>query len=363
MILNDSSNSSPLLPYFTKNLPGIGGIFRASSEDFCVEEIPAYQPCGQGEHLYLWIEKKGLSTDAVLAHLAKKSGISQHSLGYAGKKDTQAQTRQWVSLHIPSDPDLTTFEMPGLRVLHATRHLNKLRLGHLTGNRFQITLREVIHPERLNAIVSQIRAQGFPNFFGDQRLGHGHSNVHAGREIVSGERSIKGNLNRVRFSTNALQSALFNRVVSLRLGLQHDVTTLLPGDLAVLHHNGAHFSVLAESLSTEQQRVLQGETSASAPMFGYKVPLASGVPGELESTVLAEQHLTLEDFRLGGKRVSPKGERRAIRALAHELVWKHPHPQDATQIVLEFRLDRGVYATTLLREVMKNDSLRDVFAP
>ena len=359
--LNAPGHNAPL-PYLTASLPGIGGVFRSSPDDFIVEELPSYPPSGLGEHLYLFVEKVGLSTDAVLAHLVRQMGLPLFAAGYAGKKDTQARTRQWISLHTPQDPDPLTLEIPGLKILTISRHTNKLRLGHLAGNVFKLIVRDVAHPEAMAPLALQIQEQGFPNYFGSQRLGRGYSNVHAGQKLLEGERSPRGNLNQVRFSTNAYQSALFNRVLSLRLERTGDVTTLLTGDLAVLHRNGAHFSVTEENLSSEQERVLKGETSPSAPLFGYKVPLASGIPGALETSVLAAQGLTLEDFRLGGKRVSPKGERRAIRAMAYDFSWRRVPGVEPVLMALEFRLDRGVFATSLLREVMKNDALQDLYS-
>ncbi|HAP40025.1 MAG TPA: hypothetical protein DCQ94_09725, partial [Nitrospira sp.] len=86
------------LPYLTRSVPALGGRIRATPEDFCVEERPLYLPCGQGEHLYIRIKKRGLSTPDLLTRLSSQLHVKAQSIGVAGLKDAQAVTTQMLSL-------------------------------------------------------------------------------------------------------------------------------------------------------------------------------------------------------------------------------------------------------------------------
>src|SRR6185436_13505083 len=119
-----------------------GGELKAVPEDFVVEEIPAYAPCGDGEHLYLRIEKRGIPTFAAVERIASAFGVGKQAVGYAGLKDARAIAVQWISVHSPKDV-AQGFELDGLRVLESSRHRNKLKVGHLRGNRFRIRVRGV----------------------------------------------------------------------------------------------------------------------------------------------------------------------------------------------------------------------------
>lgn len=352
----------PPLSYATGDLPGIGGHIKSAPEDFVVEELARYEPCGQGEHLYLWIEKQGIATAAVAEALQRALHMPAAAVGMAGRKDTQALARQWFSVHTPADPDPAALAGEGFRVLRTARHGNKLRPGHLRGNRFAIALRGV-RPDvdGAGAILQRIVREGFPNRFGPQRLGAGLATALEGRRLLRGGRPRPGrgrqSLERHRFAVNAYQGALFNALVERRLQALGSLETLLPGDLAVLHRNGAAFAVDAAGLGEAQARAAAHELSPSAPLPGTRVTLAEGEPGCWERELLRREGLSLESFRLGGKRLSPKGERRAVRAFAEGLAWRWEQDPTGAVLRLEFVLPPGSYATALLRELMKNDAL------
>ena len=345
----------------TQDLRGCGGRLKVVPEDFRVEEIPLYPLCGSGEHLYIQLEKESRGTEEVAEHIARTLGIPRGRIGYAGKKDAQSVSCQWFSVQTDRDPDLSALNEPGIRLISAGRHTNKLRRGHLWGNRFRIVIRGIEDPSDYEEILEHIASQGFPNFFGGQRLGLQMSNAISGRALVHREAPYRGPSERLRFQVNAYQSFLFNRVTALRLSTPLSTPAgwgrILEGDLAVLHRNGASFHADREELETLQVRAVQGEISPSAPLFGYRVPLAEGLPGQWERKILAEEGLSLESFRLGGKRSSPKGERRPVREFAHELRWERWNDGEAPCLTLNFELRRGVYATSLAREIMKNEGL------
>lgn len=357
MIASASPASGPLLPYGSADRPGTGGHIKATPEDFVVEEAPRYVPSGHGEHLYLWVEKRGLPTEAVVQRLRRALGVPASAVGAAGKKDAHALTRQWLSVHTAADPDPAGLGDARWRVLAASRHRNKLRPGHLAGNRFTVVVREAHRHAGADAHLAALARAGFPSYFGPQRLGSGLANALDGRRLLQGARLSRRDLERTRFAVNAYQAALFNALVAQRLTVLGSLETLLPGDLAVLHRNGAAFAVPEDELPATRTRAAAHEVSPSAPLFGTHVPLAEGTPGAWERDLLAREGLGADAFRLGTRRLSPKGERRAVRAFAEGLAWDWLEEAPAPALRLTFTLAPGVYATSLLREVMRNDDL------
>ena len=351
-------NAPSPLPYTTPGLAGCGGRIKATPEDFRVEEIPLYPLSGHGEHLYLEIEKRGIPTATVIQELARALGVPLRGIGHAGLKDAQALATQWLSLHCRADPDLQRIPGGPWRVLQATRHGNKLRRGHLAGNRFRIAIRGMDPGAPTAEILEQLRRRGFPNYFGPQRFGQRGDNGARGKSLLRGTESPAGGPERRKFLTNAYQAELFNRILAQRIARDADPGSILAGDLAVLHRNGASFPVDEAGLKEARRRAEAHEISASAPLFGYRVPLAAGLPGRWETALLERESLALADFRRGAKRGSVKGERRSVRALADDLTWERdaPHRDNGAgaTLLLEFTLPPGVYATSLLREVTKS---------
>jgi tRNA pseudouridine13 synthase len=174
--------------YLTDELPGIGGRIKVRPEDFLVEEIPLYDPSGQGEHIYLMVQKAGMSTLQMLGLLAKHFRVPMGALGYAGLKDKHAITRQVVSIHTPGKTaaDFPAINHPRLAVLWADQHENKLRRGHLRGNHFSIRVRDV-EPTRVLAakrVLDRLTVLGSPNRLGEQRFGRCLNNHLIGRAIL-----------------------------------------------------------------------------------------------------------------------------------------------------------------------------------
>ena len=117
--------------YVTADIPGTAGVIKQRPEDFLVEEIPSYDPCGSGEHIYLMVQKTGLSTLRMVQILAGHFRVRESAVGYAGLKDKHAITRQQVSIHTPGrgPQDFPSVTHPSIVVLGATLHNNKLRRG------------------------------------------------------------------------------------------------------------------------------------------------------------------------------------------------------------------------------------------
>ena len=350
---SQKSESTERPPFLTADLPGIGGTLKSEPEDFLVEEIPAYEPSGEGEHLFLWIEKRDVSADDLLQHVAESLEIRRDDVGTAGLKDRRAVTRQFVSVPATCADRIGAVDGPGVRVLRSERHGNKLRTGHLNGNRFEIVLRQttVDAIERAERIGESIRRDGFPNYYGDQRFGGGGETLALGFDLLAGRKKPRDVPHRqrrflLRLALSSVQSALFNDVLAARLsdGLLH---TVLEGDVMQKRETGGIF--VAEDVAAEQSRFDAGEIVPTGPMFGPKMRRTLGESAGRESAVLKSRELQIEQFS-SWKRLLP-GTRRPLLAFASGLVIEQTEPG----IRLTFSLDRGVYATTLLREFQKND--------
>jgi len=391
--------------YLSAGLPGVGGQIKVRCEDFLVEELPLYDPCGQGEHTYVRIEKRGLSTFSAVQAIAHELGIPARDIGYAGIKDAQAIARQTLSLGHVRPEEVEKLHIPGIEVLSISRHPQKLRTGHLRGNRFVVRVRHVGAGALSQArrILELLRQRGVPNHYGVQRFGQrGNSHLlgrallqrdaasflaeflgHASHQeeepmrtarlryeagdwagalqlwspsttdepcalrmlIRTGDefRAMDSVSRRMRrFFLSAYQSHLFNRILALRL---EKIDRVMEGDLAWNHDIGA--VSLVEDRDAEQPRAERLEISASGPIFGFRMPMAQGEPGRLEREVLEQQGLSLKDFRLG-EGLGAEGTRRPLRVPLGEVeLWYDEG------LMLRFALPPGSYATNVLREIMK----------
>lgn len=341
-----------VLPFLTPDTPGLGGRIKAEPEDFVVDEIPLYQPSGSGEHLYLWIEKRDLTGERLLDHLARGLGVSARDIGMAGLKDRRAVTRQFVSVPRSAESRLSAVDGAGVRILSARPHGNKLRTGHLAGNRFEVRIRDVdlTAAEALPALLHHLAEHGVPNFYGEQRFGLDGETLQLGERLLRGEQSERHIPPRrrrflLRLALSAVQSELFNRVLAGRMqaGRLHRVEA---GDVMQVLTSGGCFTV--EDVAREQSRFLLRETVLTGPMFGPRMKSASGVPGEREAECLAASGLTLRDFGRFSKLLP--GTRRPLLVWPRELTGERL----TTDVRLTFTLPAGAYATTLLREVMKS---------
>ncbi len=338
------------LPLWTADLPGVGGLAKASPDDFEVEEIPAYLPSGAGEHLYLWIEKRGRTTPEVAQAVAGALDLPGRAVSWAGLKDRQGVTRQWLSAHTPK-PWPAALEGDGFRVLRAERHENKLRPGHLRGNRFRLLVRGASDAERARAILARLSERGLPNWFGPQRFGRYGDNASLGLALLGrGEHPGAERARRDRFlrrlALSALQSELFNRTVALRIE-EGAFERPLPGDLLQLGEDGRGPLFRCEDVALDAPRVARFEATPTGPMAGPRMRAPAGEALGLEARVLEAAGLSAADLeRLGP---DAEGARRPIRV----------RPIDAEVLELpeglrlSFSLPRGAYATSLLRELVK----------
>ncbi len=315
-----------------------GGVLRAAPEDFRVDELPTYLPAGSGDHLYLHLEKTGHTTAHVLRELSRQLGVRDRDIGVAGLKDRHAVTTQWLSVPTKYEGALSTFALDGVRILDTARHGNKLGMGHLRGNRFTVRVRGAEGgAAQARATLEALAQEGVPNYFGPQRFGLEGLNAEEGLRVMRGESRLRDPRLR-RFLISSVQSAVFNRFVSLRVerGL---LERLLVGDMAKKRDTGGVFQV--EDADAETPRALRGEVSATGTLFGRKVAPLSQDAGALEREALGAFALSPEDF--GARR----GDRRVVRV--------YPEAPEVTPapdgFVVAFTLPRGSFATSVLREI------------
>jgi tRNA pseudouridine13 synthase len=342
------------LPMVTADFPGVGGRIKSEPEDFEVEEIPAYQPCGQGDHLYLWLEKRGMGAEFFVRQLARRLDISTAEIGTAGLKDRHAVTRQMVSVPLRAETQLAQLEGDGIRLLSVSRHGNKLKAGHLHGNRFRILLRGTAPDaaERLPPLMDKLRAEGWPNYYGPQRFGRDGETVRLGlamlRPAEGAEPAKVRNPFLRKLALSAAQSAVFNHYLAARLrdGLLRRV---IGGDVMAKWPFGGMF--VAEDVTREQARLDARETIPAGPIVGRKTFPAAGEAADREAAALAESGITRVALTRFGKLLS--GTRRHNLIYADDLA----AAVEPEGVRLTFTLPAGSYATVLLREIAKNDGL------
>jgi tRNA pseudouridine13 synthase len=337
------------LPWLTRNLPGIGGRIKVHPEDFEVEELPAYQPSGNGAYLYLWTEKKGLGADYFVRQVARRLGIASGEVGTAGLKDRHAVTRQMVSVPDSCESKLAQLEGEGIRVLNVSRHGNKLKTGHLHGNRFRILIRETdpTAADRLPSLLAQLQKFGLPNFYGAQRFGRQGETLQLGMSLLTGtkcERRPPRNPFLRKLALSAAQSAVFNHYLAARLAAGC-FRQVLAGDVMGKWPFGGLF--VAENLPVEQARFEARETVHMGPIFGRKTFASTGLAAEREQAALAEAGLSPSSF-VGFVKLL-MGTRR------HNVIYPNylTAALEPEGVRLHFELPAGSYATVLLGEIMK----------
>ena len=339
--------------------PVAHGVIRQQPGDFEVEEILGFDPDGEGEHLWLWVEKINQNTAYVAEQLAHLAGTSTRNVSFAGLKDRNAKTRQYFSLHLAGkpDPDWQSWDTQGFTVISAERSSRKIQRGRLQGNLFKLLIRDLRFQDTHDlatpnhgcpSVVDQrlecLRAQGMPNFFGEQRFGG--NNVGRAQRLFAGELRGKRSKSKHGYYLSAARSLIFNQVLEERLR-QGTWDQIIDGDLLMLDGSRSWFVPSdqddQETLSLRCQCL---DIHPTGPLVGEQPSAATGTAAAIEAAV-CDQHPELikglEQFRL-------QTQRRPLRARIHDLSWRWPDP---AQLELKFRLDSGSYATTLLRELVE----------
>lgn len=321
---------------------------KASPEDFVVEEIATEPATGQGEHLQLWIEKRGHATTDIVQRLCRWANVAPVAIGYAGLKDKQAVTRQRFTVHLPKRvaPPLETLEGDGLRVLEHAWHARKLPRGGLAGNAFTLTLRDLRDPQgmpldadakgRVVDRLAAIAARGVPNRFGVQRFGRFGDNVGQARRMFAGAKVGRETRSML---LSAARSELFNRVLDARVA-DGSWERAIDGEVFMLDGRKSVFG--PEPITPElEARVAAFDLHPTGPLWGRGALRSTGAANALESAIAADEAGLCKGLEEAGL----SQERRALRVRAEGLAWAWT-ADDALE--LRFRLPPGCYATAVL---------------
>jgi len=319
-------------------------VLKATAEDFQVDEVLDIPLSGEGEHLWLWVEKRGLNTEDAARRLARAAGVPLRTVSYAGLKDRQALTRQWFSIQLPgkADPDLSAAENETLKILKLARHKRKLQRGAHAANGFTLRLTQLnADKHALQSRLETIARQGIPNYFGAQRFGYqggnlGEARDYAARQALPEQRNVRSRL------LSTARSYLFNQVLAARVA-DGSWQQAQVGDLLAFTDSRSFFPAGEAECLDPRLAIL--DLHPTGPQWGEGQSPASGITADLENQV-AERETVLRDWLI---RAGMEHERRILRLPIGGLTWHYPEP-DILQ--LEFVLPAGCFATVLVRELV-----------
>ena len=338
-------------------------LFKQNKDDFVVTEIPLYEFSGEGEHIIIKFRKKDLTTWDAVQIFSEQLGCKSRDIGYAGLKDKNAMTVQQISVHKSYEEKLNNFKHSNIKVLETTRHINKIKIGHLKGNKFFIRLKRVtpMDARKIQEAISKIATFGMPNYFGFQRFGIEGDNYKKGEAIINGELKEK-NRKLKQMYINAYQSHLFNSWLSKRIEISKLVDTfepnqifeklelpldivknmkkqkhpfkLLPGDLMSHYPFGRIFNV--EDLDAESEKFYNRDRVATGILCGKKVKNAVDLAYEIE-----------KEYDI---KIPEDGARRFSWIFPDEIETNYKEEKNWMEI--NFTLPKGCYATEFIAEVI-----------
>ena len=319
-------------------------VLKATAEDFQVDEVLDIPLSGDGEHLWLWVEKRGLNTEEAARRIAKAAGVPLRTVSYAGLKDRQALTRQWFSVQLPgkADPDLSAAENDTLKILKTSRHKRKLQRGAHAANGFTLRLTQLdADKETLQQRLELISKQGVPNYFGSQRFGWqggnlGEARDYAARKALPEQRNVRSRL------LSTARSYLFNQVLAARVA-DGSWQRAQVGDLLAFTDSRSFFPAGEAECNDPRLAIL--DLHPTGPLWGEGESATTHATHVLEQSIAARE-ADLRDWLVCA---GMSHERRILRLPIGRLTWHYPEP-DILQ--LEFVLPAGCFATVLVRELV-----------
>ncbi len=321
---------------------GLSGQIKQSPEDFKVTEKLGFAPSGHGEHLFLYVQKTGLTTHQLIEQLASISGIQGYRIGYAGLKDKHAITRQWLSLHLPGVQRNPTFEdTENMQILTTGWHDKKLRVGVHRGNEFEITIRNICgETHRLSETIELIKNHGFANYFGEQRFGAQQDNVsQAIRTLNNRHKHKRLSRNKKSLFLSALRSELYNQILAKRIerGIWKRP---IEGDLYMLDGSQSIFTeTLSDVIISRYQKL---DIHSTISLYGSGDSRINSQALLLEEEIInANPEIKNTLLQLAIKRAL-----RANRAIAKGFKVDFQAANSVMKIRVE--LGKGVYLTSLL---------------
>ena len=339
---------------YAQGEPRCNAVLRSRPEDFIVEEVMGFSPDGEGNHAWLHIRKRNTNTEWLARELAALADVPLREVGYAGLKDRHAVTSQYFTVHLSgkAEPDWQQLASDEITVLDIDRHGRKLKRGALRENQFILTLRELQGEcGDLEQRLQRIAEEGVPNYFGEQRFGHGFGNLAMAAAMFRGEwqESIR---HKRSLYLSAARSYLFNRVLSARV-TDDSWNRALPGESLMQQGSTSCFSVRLIGAEIAA-RVAAGQLHPTGPLWGRGRPISLAEAQALELALLDGESM----WKSGLEQAGMEQERRALRLPVKKLQWQW---LDATSLQLEFALPAGAYATSVLRELVKTKNASAFF--
>lgn len=349
--------------------------FTQTPRDFVVQEVPLYEPSGEGEHLYVVVRKKSLSTPELIKILSSTLGVSSKEIGYAGLKDKNALTTQALTLPKKFEEVLSksqdTLNQKNIKILSITPHANKLRIGHLKGNKFFIRLKKVQKSDlsKIKEVMKKISKFGMPNYFGFQRFGKFGDNYLEGKAIVDGKKKLRDK-KLSTFLISSYQSHLFNLWLSQRIKTSLFIQDFSPKELAkalelqslppissldsllsqphpfkllegeLMHHYPYGKLFAMSDSKSEAQRFMDKDIVPCGVLSGKKITLPS-----LDALSYQEEFLDHSIKEIG----------------SHRFAWVFPEDleyryiEEKAHLELNFFLPKGSYATILLETLANRE--------
>jgi len=334
----------------TLNTVNTSGTIRSIPEDFKVTELNSIELSGEGEHLWLYVQKTGCNTDWVANQLANICQVSQRQVGYAGLKDRHAVTQQWFSVQLAkiTDQQLINKALPDeVTVIKSKLHSRKIKTGQLEANQFEIVIRDIVGNKNntqneIEQNIQNIIKNGVPNYFGPQRFGHEMRNIQKAQDWFSGNYKVKSrNLKSLLLSTS--RSHIFNCIVAQRIT---DKTWSNPiiGDIFQLNKSHSWFPEQDATPEEIIKRLNEFDIHITAAMAGEDCLQSTGDCAILENSIINQFPI----YQQGFEKFRLKQDRRAMRICPIDLdfQWQDDY------LTLKFKLLPGAYATGILREVI-----------
>lgn len=327
--------------------PDAQAALRVTPDDFIVDESLAYALSGEGEHIYLRIRKRCLTTMAIAERLAKFTGLRLRDIGYAGLKDKHAVTTQWFSVYSPKTKqyDWSLFEDERVNILEISQHQRKCRLGALSHNDFIITLKNLSESASIADRMLQCQQSGMPNYYGEQRFGHDYENLKKARALFNGELTVKNHRLRGLYYSSA-RSHLFNLLLDARVQAK-TFNHAISGD--ILQHVGkrGYFSI-ADVDDSIRERISSREVAPAGPLWGKGQHYESAEAEHLLQSVLTAESELCQGLENHGLELAYRPYVVFPENIAIEMV-------DHATAKISFRLPRGSFATSLLRELVNSN--------
>ncbi len=338
-------NFNQLFP--TLNTINASGTIRNQAADFRVTEINDIELSGNGEHLWLFIEKIDSNTNWVAKQLSNVCQVPQRQVGYAGLKDRHAITQQWFSIQLPKVTDCEKIQAAladEITILKHGKHNKKIKTGQLDSNQFEIVIRDIDgDKQNIENNIANVIENGVPNYFGPQRFGHDMNNIQKVTDWFAGTIKVKSrNLKSILIST--ARSHIFNLILAQRIqNQQWDLC--LKGDILQLNNSKSWFPACDATAKEIKKRLAEFDLHLTAAMWGEDPAQTTDGAAELEKTIAESFPI----YKQGFEKFKLKQDRRSMRIVPLDF----HHKWLGNDLKLNFKLLPGSYATGIIREILQ----------